>query len=78
LKEERVDITLTNLSPYLAIVTLNSGITLHLAPSQVSEPIDDLEVNGNLKVEKLVNVGQLAVHQVERNKPEPGHGEPTH
>jgi hypothetical protein len=65
LKEERVDITLTNLSPYLSIVTLNSGITLHLAPNHVSEPIDDLEVNGNLKVEKLVNAGQLAVHQVE-------------
>jgi 23S rRNA pseudoU1915 N3-methylase RlmH len=61
----KVEITLKNRSPYLMIVTLNSGSTLHLASGQMSEAIDDLEVNGNAKVEKLVNSGQLSIHTVE-------------
>jgi hypothetical protein len=61
----KVEITLKNRSPYLMIVPLNSGRTLHLAPDQTSEPIDDLEVNGNAKVEKLSNSGQLSISVVE-------------
>jgi hypothetical protein len=66
-KEEgkKVEITLTNRSPYLMIVTLNSGETLHLASGQSSGPMDDLEVNGNAKVEKLVNARQLSIQTAE-------------
>ena len=59
-----MEITLTNRSPYLLIVPLNSGTTLHLAPGQSSGTVDDLEVNGNLKVEKLVNNCQLSTQVV--------------
>jgi len=64
-EDGKVEITLKNRSPYLMIVTLNTGRTLHLASGQTSEAIDDLEVNGNAKVEKLVNCGQLSIHTVE-------------
>jgi hypothetical protein len=77
-KEERVEITLTNRGRYLAIVTLNSGRTLHLAPSHVSDPIDDIEVNGNAKVEKLVNAGELALNHVEEKNSEHGRGDAGH
>ena len=60
-----MDVTLKNRSPYLMIVALNSGRTLHLAPEETSGPVDDQEVNGNAKVDKLVGVGQLAVAAVE-------------
>lgn len=64
-EDGKVEITLTNRSPYLMIVTLNSGKTLHLASGQTSGPIDDLEINGNAKVEKLASSCQLAIQAVE-------------
>ncbi len=60
-----MEITLTNRSAYLLIVPLNSGTTLHLSPGQCSGLVDDLEVNGNAKVEKLVNNCQLSIQSVE-------------
>jgi hypothetical protein len=60
-----VEVILENRSPYLMLVTLNSGRTLHLAPDEASSAIDDGEVNGNAKVDKLASAGQLAVHMVE-------------
>jgi hypothetical protein len=77
-KDERMEITLTNRSRYLAIVTLNSGRTLHLAPSHVSDPIDDVEINGNAKVDKLVNAGELALNHVEKKSSEHGRGDADH
>lgn len=68
LEISKVEIELKNRSPYLMIVTLNSGKTLHLAPNQISEAIDDLEVNGNPKVQKLTKSGQLSVHVVEHQQ----------
>jgi hypothetical protein len=60
-----MEVQLKNRSAYLTIVTLNSGKTIHLAPSEVSGAIDDLEVNGNRKVEKLVTTGKLSVQSTE-------------
>jgi len=65
-EEAKVEITLTNRSPYLLIVPLNSGTTVHLAPGQSSGTVDDLEVNGSLKVEKLVNNGHLSLQVVKQ------------
>jgi hypothetical protein len=77
-EEERVEITLTNRGRYLAIVTLNSGKTLHLAPGHVSGPIDDIEINGNRKIEKLVNAGELALNHVEKKSSEHERGDAGH
>jgi hypothetical protein len=77
-KDERMEITLTNRSRYLAIVTLNSGRTLHLASSHVSDPIDDVEINGNAKVEKLVKAGEIALHHVEKKSSEHERGDADH
>jgi len=56
-----MEILLRNRSPYLMLVTLNSGNTLHLAPTRASGPIDDIEINGNKKVDKLMKSGQISV-----------------
>jgi hypothetical protein len=61
----KVEVILKNCSRYLTIVTLNSGKTVHLAPNESSAPVDDLEVSGNVKVEKLVGLGQLSISAVE-------------
>jgi hypothetical protein len=57
-------VTLANRSKYLAIITLNNGMTYHLAPGENSPPIEDLQLNGNKKISKLVNSGQLSVAPV--------------
>lgn len=52
---------IVNQTKNLLIVTLNSGISLHLAPGQVTEPIDVMETAGNEKFEKLLRTGFIAV-----------------
>jgi hypothetical protein len=54
-------VRLQNKSKYLAIITVNSGKTYHVAPGKSSPPIEDLELSRNKKISKLVNSGQLAV-----------------
>lgn len=63
-----VEVILKNNSSYLSIVTLNSGKTVHLAPNEASAPMDDLEVSGNAKVEKLIGLGQLSMTVVEHQR----------
>jgi hypothetical protein len=65
-EESKVEVVLKNSTRYLEIVTLNSGATIHLAPNEASGPVDDQEVNGNAKVDKLVSLGRLKVTTVER------------
>lgn len=52
---------IVNQSRSLLIVTLNSGMTLHLAPRQSSEPIDPSEIDGNAKIEKLRRAGIVSL-----------------
>ena len=52
---------IVNQTKSLLIVTLNSGVTLHLAPGQSSEPVAEMEVSGNEKVEKLRRSGVVSV-----------------
>ena len=57
-------VRLQNKSKYLAIITVNSGRTYHVAPGDSSPAVEDLELSGNKKISKLVNSGQLAVTPV--------------
>jgi len=43
-----------NRTPQLLIVPLNSGKTVHLAPSETSKALAYVEINGNVKIEKLL------------------------
>ena len=52
---------IVNRTKSLLVITLNSGVTLHLAPGQGSEPVDEMEVSGNEKVEKLRRSGVVSV-----------------
>jgi len=56
--------TLTNLDKTLLILALNSGNTLYLAPGESSAPVDDIELNGNRKAEKLAKNGLLKLTAV--------------
>lgn len=58
-------VKLTNQTKNLLVVTLNGGTSLHLAPGETSPPVDDIEVNGNDKIEKLRRRGQLTVAYIE-------------
>lgn len=55
---------ITNRAKHLLIIPLNSGKTVYLAPDESSSSIEDLEITGNEKVEKLVNTNLIATTKV--------------
>jgi hypothetical protein len=57
----QMKITLTNQTKQLLIITLNSGTTLHLPPSGSSAPVEELEINDNAKIAKLLNAGAVRI-----------------
>jgi hypothetical protein len=52
---------ITNISNALVSVELNSGRTLHLAPGERSEGIEQFEVGDNPWIRTLVERGRLTV-----------------
>ena len=52
---------IVNRTKALLILTLNSGVTLHLAPGQRSAPVDTREIADSDKIEKLLKNGTIAV-----------------
>ena len=56
-----MQVSLVNKTKSLLIVTLSGGTSLHLAPGQISKPVDYMEVAGNEKIEKLRKSGTLAI-----------------
>jgi hypothetical protein len=54
-------ITLTNQTKQLLIITLNSGTTLHLPPNGSSTPVEEVEINDNAKIAKLLNAGTVRI-----------------
>jgi hypothetical protein len=56
-----VQVTIRNQARHLLICTLNSGRTIHLAPSETSQPLQHLEINGNEKIDKLVRTGLVSI-----------------
>ncbi len=58
-------IRIRSLAKQLQLVPLSSRETLHLAPGEVSAPINELEISRNDKVTKLVNRGLIKILSVE-------------
>ena len=56
-----MQVALVNQTKSLLIVTLNSGTSLHMAPGQISEAVDYMEIAGNEKIEKLRKTGAIAI-----------------
>jgi hypothetical protein len=56
-----MQVTIRNQARHLLICTLNSGKTIHLAPSETSQPLQHLEINGNDKIDKLVRTGLVSI-----------------
>jgi hypothetical protein len=56
-------VRITNLSPGLLTLELNSGESLYLAPSETSRSLPDLEVTGNRWVQRLLDRDLIAVEQ---------------
>jgi len=70
-KEAMMTVTIANVSRQLVVVPLNSGETVHLAPKEVSSPIDDLEVQHNAGVDKLVREHFIRVSSDEDDADKP-------
>jgi hypothetical protein len=62
-------VTIRNLAGHLLICTLNSGRTIHLAPAEISEPLNALELSGNEKIDKLVRSRLVSIAVSEPAEP---------
>ena len=51
-------VKITNRAGHLLIIPLNSGATIHLASGEVSEPVEEYELESNEHVSKLL-AGEL-------------------
>jgi hypothetical protein len=66
-----VPVRITNRSRGLLTIELNSGTSLHLAPGETSGALEELEVDGNRWVQKLLDGDEVKVDQADRPKPKP-------
>lgn len=53
--------TIQNRARHLLVLPLNGGGTLHLAPGETSSPVEEVELDNNEKVARLLNDGLIAV-----------------
>ena len=56
---------ITNRAKHLLIIPLNSGQTIHLAPGESSDAIEDYELEKNERVERLEGEGLIASERSE-------------
>lgn len=62
-------VCVVNRSRNLVTVSLNSGESIHLAPDEVSQPIEALEIDNNPWVEELLKRRWLAVERIQDEAP---------
>jgi len=55
---------IANHAKHLLIVELNSGETVHLAPGELSDSIEDVEIDGNEKVAKLLKMNLISTTEL--------------
>jgi hypothetical protein len=58
-----------NKTGQLLTFTLNSGETLHLAPGEVSQPLNEIETANNAKIQRLSNEGMVETAVVSDKAP---------
>lgn len=63
-------LTLTNLASHLLILQLNNGNSVYLAPGETSDAIDEEQINGNDKIDKLLRNSLVASQQAEEELPQ--------
>ena len=59
-----------NSSLQILAITLNSGKTVHLAPQEVSEPMEEIEIKGNAKLEKMKKSSLITIEEKKKKKGE--------
>ena len=59
-------VKIQNCTKRLVSVRLNGGETVHIAPRTFSPGFPEVEVNGNPKVQKLLDRCVIALHHVEK------------
>ena len=64
-----------NRAQHLVIVPLNTGETVHLAPSEVSRPLEDYEIRDNPGIDKLLARGFVRAASSDKQAPERAAGE---
>ena len=70
-------VRITNRSRSLVTVPLNTGDSLHLAPGEVSEPIEDFQVDDNRWVTALLERGTVALERPRAGGPARGRRKKT-
>jgi len=74
-----MSVTIKNKTRQLLTLTLNSGETVHLAPGEVSQHLNEIETANNAKIQRLSNEGMVETAVVpdkapaQRDEAEPPH-----
>jgi hypothetical protein len=58
-----VTVRLENLTDRPVLLTLSTGDVLRLSPGEMSEGLEDVEVQASTKIEKLVAQGVITMHE---------------
>lgn len=61
-------VTIENLTNRPILLRCNSGETLHVAPRTISAEIPDVEVRNNPKVQKLLDLHVITLHEAGKGK----------
>ena len=64
-----MSLTITNKTRQLLTLTLNSGETVHLAPSEISLQLSEIETKDNAKIQKLLSEGMIEIDVVSDQTP---------
>ncbi len=64
-------LTLTNLASHLLILQLNNGNSVYLAPGETSGAVDEGQINGNDKINKLLRNSLVAAAEAKEEPAAP-------
>ncbi len=64
-------VTLTNQAKHLLIVQLNDGGSVYLAPGETSGPLDEAQLSGSERLERMLREGLIASAQPQEKEAEP-------
>ena len=57
-----------NTSHQLLVITLNSGKTVHIAPQDISESIEEIEKSGNPRLEKMKKNSLISIEEEKKKE----------
>lgn len=69
-----MDFQVKNKARFPLVITLNSGRTIHLAPKEVSESMDEIEIKRNQQLERMKEKSLIIIEEIKKKRGETEEG----